>query len=115
MTDRHDALARHLSWLEHLPPGWHDLYRRLAGQLAANYPSIDVAQAKQKFGRLRVYLDRAGDGTARICLDAERESARICEVCSAPARLMVDDHGWYRTLCAAHAGELGFKAPPARR
>lgn len=111
--DRDEVLARHLSWLEHLPTGWHALYRELAGQLAERVPDVRVDQAKSKFGRMRVYTAPASTEASDLCRKAEQASASRCEICGGDGRLMVDPHEWYRTLCSTH--DDGFQRPVPRK
>jgi hypothetical protein len=90
-----------LRWLLSIPPGWHDLYRRLVADLEAIDPAVEVVQAKEKFGRMRVYLARFSDELAELKWEAERQSLQICQLCGAPGELMVQS-GIYSTVCPHH-------------
>lgn len=92
-----------LYWTPYLPAGWQDIFRRLVAQLEDCDPTLVIEQAKEKFGSLRVYLDRY-DERAYVAIDtATAKSAKTCQVCGAPGRLHVNN-GVYATLCVDHAG-----------
>lgn len=108
------SLVRQLNlrWLDHLPPGWHGIYRDLIEKLADEHPDVLVDQAKQKFGVLRVYFHPHAEAAEAMYAKAQLASAETCEACGAAGRMMVDSSGWYRTLCNIHS--RGFR-PPTRR
>lgn len=120
-----------------LPPGWYALMDSLCEQidavLGADAPTFRVDQIKEKFGTLRLYWSlgrrsrstvdvisasghvRFGTSTrdeiaARIDMlisAAEAESARTCEQCGAPGRLMNSRSGWLSVRCNEHARAAG--------
>jgi hypothetical protein len=92
------------SWLDHLPTGWRPIFRHLVTQLAALDPNLRVVQAKQKFGALRVYLDRYNERAETLIAAAEKDTRCACEECGAPARLTVAND-YYATLCDRHRGD----------
>ena len=90
-----------LIWLDNLPDGWEALYRTLLADLAEAGLAVTVVDAKEKFGRLRVYLEQHNELAAALIATAERRSARTCQQCGAEGELMVRDH-YYATLCPLH-------------
>ena len=99
------------AWCDELPQGWHDLFTRLLTDLEAADGSVRIVQAKQKFGQLRVYLERSTDQMNRLIDEASRQSARTCERCGARGRLMQQPGGYFETVCFDHKG----KARPVQR
>jgi hypothetical protein len=59
-----------------------------------------AAQVKEKFGSLRFYLACAPEEAYKIVEEAERKSAKICEVCGKPGKLL--EGGWLYTACKKH-------------
>lgn len=90
------------------PPGWQKLVRSTLEKLveyAKAHPEvkIKVAQVKEKYGGLRIYVDfdNRTDEVNEILYQAERASYKICDDCGEPGALR---HGnWIRTLCEEHA------------
>lgn len=90
-------------WLSHVPAGWHAIFRQMVEELAEFDPDLEVDDAKQKFGELRVSL-KGGSIFAYEIVDRATDASReACEQCGAKGRLRKNRHGWYRTLCADHA------------
>lgn len=89
-------------WAE-CPPGWKllvcDLLDKLQGKCT-------IAQIKEKFGELRVYVnplpDWHGDWSEVEFLikEASIASNEICEVCGAPGKRYSD--GWSAVYCEPH-------------
>ena len=96
-----------LQWLNHLPSGWHPLYRDLVTMLAQIDPGIVVSQAKQKFGWLRVYIQKSDPAVDLLIQAAEVRSRTICELCGEAGELRISPTGWHRTLCDTH--RTGFR------
>ncbi len=90
------------SWVAFLPTGWHQLYTALVDKIRAIDPMLRVEQAKEKFGSLRVYLDRYDERVDAIVKRGGKASAVTCQECGAPGVLRVQ-RGIYRTSCEAHA------------
>jgi hypothetical protein len=74
-----------------------------------------VEQVKEKFGRLRFYYYPGEPGTDaqweafedavnQACTD----SGHTCEMCGKRGLLMIKGR-WYKTLCAEHSKDLGYK------
>jgi addiction module HigA family antidote len=89
--------------------GWHAIVERLSAELAAlaerlspeERALVRVVQVKEKFGRLRVYLDDVETDEMRAAIDASQdESERTCEECGRPGRARTL-RGWVSTRCEA--------------
>lgn len=89
-------------WTDELPAGWRELFRQLIADLSAIDPNIAVTQAKQKFGRLRVYYRPYSPDASERVDAAEQQSRTICEKCGGAAVLMMLPTGLYQTLCELH-------------
>lgn len=60
-----------------------------------------LAQVKEKFGLLRVYMDGRTDEINTAVYLAEEESVTACQTCGKPGSMRRD--GWLATLCDEHA------------
>ncbi len=80
-------------WIDELPPGWQGLFRQLIADLTAIDPNIAVTQAKQKFGRLRVYYRPYTPDASKLVDAAEQQSRAMCEKCGGAARSDAAAHG----------------------
>lgn len=98
-----------IAWRQYLPPGWGNLFQDLVNDANLVAPHSAVIEAKQKFGRLRVYFDHSSAEVNALIDEAARKSASMCEQCGAAAVLTVTPRGHYRTLCGRHRG----RAKPA--
>lgn len=87
-------------------PGWKSIIDPLISQ--ADKESVRVEQIKEKFGRLRFYVNYASDALYDLIDQAEEASAKVCEMCGKPGVLM-SKGGWMKTICAEHALDLGYK------
>lgn len=106
--------------------GWFKVIDKMCAQLDAvrGATGLDVAfgQVKQKFGGLRVYRGAITfpEGVSEayvttwaaivngIITAAEHEAANTCEETGAYGTMHVSPRGWFRTLSAAKAKELGY-------
>lgn len=74
--------------------GWHSLideiYDRLPDEAIVN-------TVKEKFGGLRVYVDRIDNETQQFVDSIEDKSYTICEMCGKPGKSR--SGGWILTLC----------------
>jgi hypothetical protein len=78
--------------------GWEKLLDKAFGELKALGWSGEIYQVKEKFGTLRMYVDKNGKEEFReIIQRAEEESGRTCEVCGSPGT--TGGKGWILTLC----------------
>lgn len=62
-----------------------------------------IAQVKEKFGTLRVYLDGGSNTPRGIAEMAEKMSEVTCEACGNKGKLYT--MGWHKTVCYEHAIE----------
>ncbi len=83
--------------------GWAPLLEKAFKKfmLLENKPVL--AQVKEKFGTLRLYLDYYSDEAEKIVREAEIESEHTCEICGEPGVLYTK--GWYVTWCPKHIEE----------
>ena len=93
--------------------GWFDILWRLCGDLEplvaefeqATGRKFEILQVKEKFGGLRIYMNRANDAIRRRIEAAKLESFRTCEVCGQSGKRR--EGGWIKTLCDEHASAQG--------
>lgn len=79
--------------------GWRPLLLRLHEQLLAIHSGYGIAQLKEKYGMLRIYLSGSPGGElGRLVAGAEQESSRTCESCGNPG-VTRDGLSWIKTLC----------------
>lgn len=106
-----------------LDPGWVDIVRRALQRIDAmltdeQAAKVNIAQVKEKWGELRLYvfareLDQATQDTiAGLVREAIAEAQKACAKCGQPGDLRTDFH-YVQTLCDTHAAERG--EPPVRR
>lgn len=76
--------------------GWGGLIDELFDILEAH--EVEATQVKEKFGQLRVYTYPANEELYTEIEKLEQRSAKICETCGAPGRI-VNRGGWLRTIC----------------
>ena len=74
--------------------GWEPLIRKVCENLS---PNAKLAQVKEKFGRLRIYISSGTEEDADLCWEVEKESAKICEICGKPGKQI--SGSWIKTLC----------------
>lgn len=83
--------------------GWHPLIKPILE--ACQELDVEVAQVKQKFGALRIYLDGAPSWLLDMCDLAEELSCYRCEECGVEGKPR--GNGWIRTLCdSCQYGEM---------
>lgn len=109
---RLDASESGMAWGFQHGDGWFAIVEALASVVTAQAPLATAAQVKQKFGALRVYLNKGDAYTRGACNAAERFSLTISEVSGRRGVLMVRRKGfWLRTLAP---GELAGFVPVPR-
>jgi hypothetical protein len=73
-----------------------------------------VRQVKEKFGALRIYCrpeeddswpDNVAEAIAKIRVEIEDRSTRICEICGQPGEIG-GIGGYHQCLCPAHTAKL---------
>lgn len=95
-------------WYDSVGLGWRTILENLHQQLTQLTPNYAVAQIKEKFGTLRVYLEiygESGDDVSRAIRDAEWESSRTCEYCGKPGK-QARTSGWIKTICGECDGPI---------
>lgn len=87
-------------------PGWRDL---ILTALQARPPGTKIAQIKEKFGGLRVYVDipesvpvSVAQEYHNLLFNLENESYHTCEECGKEGKSR--SGSWIKTLCDEHAG-----------
>ena len=101
--------------------GWADILDAVFGSMtmwvrtndgvkSCTLDFVRVAQIKEKFGELRLYVDIAEGATPEQVGEingaihvGEYLSAKTCEVCGQPGKLT--GKGWLRTTCPEHTKE----------
>ena len=100
-----DPLA---AWYNAVGPGWRKILETLSGQLASEgVTPMDIAQVKEKFGGLRVYLWNETDKIGEYLSAAEEAAENTCERCGSTLEVVTEAtwpeerRGWIKTLCPA--------------
>lgn len=81
--------------------GWMDLIDELAGKIVSIRPDAQVAQLKEKFGELRVYMTESFNEVNDIIDWYSKKSLRTCEICGHHGELIVHK-GLWQTRCEEH-------------
>ncbi len=88
---------------EQVGPGWGTILEQLHEELMVIYPAYQVAQVKEKFGTLRVYLNtyprEIWQELSDVITKYEKMTAVTCEGCGEPGRLCRPNGSWVLTLC----------------
>ncbi len=63
-------------------------------------------QIKEIFGKLRIYVEKAGQETRRYLEEMEEKSGKVCEKCGRTGDLAVSN-GWLFATCEECAKEGG--------
>ena len=112
---RHDGPQRNLMCFGfECGPGWYQILYDLSvaiESIAQNMKQNGVTegqlplivQVKEKFGGLRFYLSNHTAEIDDLITAAEEKAAITCEMCGKPGQL-INDSGWYRTVCSACRG-----------
>ncbi len=91
-----------MAWGFDCGDGWEPLIRRAMEKIDAariNNPDAGkLAQVKEKFGTLRIYLERGTDEMWDAANEAEQDSANVCESCGIRDGVTTEG-GWIKTLC----------------
>lgn len=93
--------------------GWFDLIDTLCERLQFwtdhnKAPQVVATQVKEKWGELSFYYRGGNDEQQGMVLMAEAMSARICEECGKPGKLLAC--GAYMTRCEEHAPQGAITA-----
>lgn len=76
--------------------GWEPIIRRLSEKLEPMILALPeeerqnckAAQCKEKYGSMRFYMTGSTAEMGDVIREAERESARTCETCGAPGKIV---------------------------
>ena len=82
-------------------PGWGKLLDEVYDRLE-KFPDAYVAEVKEKWGTLRIYVYGVDEDTLEFIDEIEERSGTICEVCGEPGKLR--DGGWIVCRCDKHIG-----------
>jgi hypothetical protein len=86
--------------LDRVYPGWHQILTRLHADVMALDPEYSVFQVKEKFGRLRVYLNSRHPDVAALLIAAENQSGAVCEHCGEAGFVRQrPGRNWMQCLC----------------
>jgi len=116
-----EVKEKHKKYFESVPlgaqcgDGWADIVDRLFTEIdQVEGVTVKLAQLKEKFGLLRIYVDvdvNAGMSMETVdylrkqigglVISAEAESSKVCERCGDSGELR-SNRGWVKTLCEAH-------------
>ena len=91
-------------WGLDVGPGWFRLLWRLCEGLEKTEKDnkyFQVEQVKEKFGTLRFYTTGATKKGEALITQAEKDSAKTCEVCGKPG-ILRNRHGWLYVSCEEH-------------
>jgi len=81
--------------------GWYDILDVMCSNLE-KYDGVILAQVKEKFGGLRIYIHGGNDDNweeiHELISKAEEDSYKTCEYCGKPATLNQGRY-WWRTVC----------------
>ncbi len=84
--------------------GWEGLIRQICDELKGK--DVVFTQIKEKFGKLRIYVEKAGQETRRYLEEMEEKSGKVCEKCGRTGDLAVSN-GWLFAMCEECAKEGG--------
>lgn len=95
--------------------GWLHLIQIYDAAVRKHFPDYKLAQVKEKFGSLRIYIDDLGEPVEGLSEEdasekveeirqledeLEGQSTKICEICGRPG--VTRSAGWITTLCEVH-------------
>ncbi|KAK0460471.1 uncharacterized protein EV420DRAFT_212004 [Desarmillaria tabescens] len=86
--------------------GWEGLVRQVCEELKRRGSGVVFTQIKEKFGKLRIYVDSGDEEMRRYLWEMEEKSGKVCETCGAEGRL-ADSSGWYFATCEECARKRG--------
>ena len=85
-----------MAWGFEVGNGWYNLLDELLEKLS-KFDGVALAQVKEKFGSLRVYIHGGSDEVHDLIHEYEAKSAKICETCGEPGKIR--GRGWLRATC----------------
>lgn len=97
VINNHPKLFEHVRYLE-VGEGWLPLINELADKLEPMCNEMIYAtQVKEKFGTLRFYMSGYTEDADRLIAEAEKKSAKICELCGKEGKIIKSS--WIVTRC----------------
>ena len=102
-----------MCWGIECDDGWYDLIDELCKKIMVAYVEDDIeipvaSQVKEKYGSLCFYVTGGNDAVYDLIRNAEKMSEKTCEICGNKGLQFINNRGWMKTLCAAHAVELEY-------
>lgn len=104
LKDHFPSLCKSLSYIECLS-GWYELIHRTLTKLQSMIEYFDlekvdvqITQIKEKWGYLRIYLDKNFEAADWLLHEAEQESSKTCEICGNSGCRVVEPYN-IKTLC----------------
>lgn len=92
--------------------GWYDILYNLCSKIMKTNPELLIefrfVQIKEKFGTLRVYANFSIDEIDELIREAEKESAKTCELCGAKGKIR-HKGTWLKTLCLSCMKHLDYE------
>jgi len=77
--------------------GWYNILRDLCEELARTPHPPRFTPIKEKFGVMRVYVDRYDDHIYAAINKADHKSATVCEMCGNAGEIR--NTSWVKVLC----------------
>lgn len=86
--------------------GWYPLIEEMITKLAAASDDFDVniLDIKEKFGGMRIWVDKPTEEMYHITREYEDKSYTVCEFCGSDGKYR-GELPWKRTLCDYHFEE----------
>lgn len=85
-----------------LPEGWYEITREACDAIVRVDPTARVAQLKEKFGGVRMYMNKSAHTTHTVIQELEIRSVRTCQKCGAEGK-RTQKKWLVATLCEEHA------------
>ena len=95
--------------------GWKDLYQPIIDYIIdynkdkKDGDKIEIWQIKEKFGGLRVYLNKSTKELDKMIEKAEKESYHTCEECGKHINKAIVEHHWIYAMCRQCYDEMKEK------
>lgn len=90
----------------HYPKGWDKLVMQVLRDI--EHTGVEIAQIKEKWGALRIYINKNNDEVYEELWKVEKASRLVCQECGEPGVLR--GGSWLKTLCDTHSeGRKPFK------
>jgi hypothetical protein len=114
LTVDYDNPASSMSEGFAIADGWEQLFRQLLAEIEAERlklppeeaAKVKLAQVKEKWAGLRVYVEHANSPIRDVLDRAEQLSFNVCEACGATGEgVHPCGGGWIKTLCPTCRGE----------